>query len=45
MALAQNALMYERMLFGDSFDWKWVMLLSSLHFGGLAIEAMVGSMS
>jgi hypothetical protein len=44
IALAQKVLMYDRMLFGDSFVWKCVILSLCLHLGGLVIVAIVGSM-
>ena len=43
MALAQKVLMYDLMLFGESFVWKCVILSLWLHFGGFAIVAIVGS--
>jgi hypothetical protein len=44
MALAQKVLIYDLILFGDSFVWKCVILSLWLHLGGFAIVAMVGSM-
>ena len=44
MELAKKFLMYDLILFGDSFVRKFVIMSLWLHLGGFVIVAMVGSM-